>query len=82
MVSSLFNLYIHKLSTVVEHSLIVGYADDYSLWKIIPDKTDQTAAASDLNCDLAALYHFGLTRHIKFAPNKTCSLLISLKHNL
>ena len=27
-------------------------------------------------------YHFGLTWKIKFAPNKTCSLLIFLKHNL
>ena len=78
----LFNLYICKLPTVVEHSLIVRYADDHFLSKIIPDKTDQTAAASDLNCDLAALYRFGLTWQIKFAPNKTCSLLISLKHDL
>ena len=53
-----------------------------SLLKIIPDKTDRIAAASDLNCDLAALYHFGLTWQIKFASNKTCSLLISLKHDL
>ena len=66
----------------MEHSLIVGYADDHSLLKIIPNKTDQTEAASDLNCDLAALYRFGLTWKIKFAPNKTCSLLISLKHDL
>ena len=65
----------------MKHSLIVGYADDHSLLKIIPDKTDQTAAASDLNYDLAALYHFGLTWHITFAPNKTSSLLISLKHD-
>ena len=60
----------------------MGYADDHSLLKIIPNKTDQTAAASALNCDLAALYHFGLTWKIKFPPNKTCSLLISLKHDL
>ena len=60
----------------------MGYADDHSLLKIIPNKIDRTAAASDLNCDLAALYNFGLTWKIKFAPNKTCSLLISLKHDL
>ena len=79
---SVFNLYIRKIPNVVEHSLIVGYADDQFLLKIIPNKTDQTAAASDLNCDLAALYRFGLTWKIKYAPNETCSLLISLKHNL
>ena len=36
----LFNLYIHLLPTVVEHCMIVGYADDHTLLKIIPDKSD------------------------------------------
>ena len=49
----LFNLYIRQLPIVVKHSLIVGYADDHSLLKIIADKSDHIAAASDLNCDLA-----------------------------
>ena len=62
--------------------MIVEYANDRSLLKIILDKTDRTAAASDLNYDLAALYRFGLTLHITFAPNKTSSLLISLKCDL
>ena len=31
----LFNLYIRKLSTVMKHSLIVGYTDDHSLLKTI-----------------------------------------------
>ena len=63
--------------------MVVGYADDHSLLKIIPDKTDHVAAASDLNCDLAALYHFGgQSWQIKFAPNKTFSLIISLKRDL
>ena len=42
----LFNLYIRKLPTVVEHSLIVGYTDDHSLLKIIPDKMDRIALGS------------------------------------
>ena len=78
----LFNLYIHQLPTVVKHSLIVGYADDHSLLKIIADKSDHIAVASDLNCDLAALYHFGQSWQIKYAPNKTSSLLVSLKRDL
>ena len=48
----LFNLYIHQLSTVVGNSLLVGYADDHSLPKIIPDKSDCFAAACQLNDDL------------------------------
>ena len=78
----LFNLYVRQLPSVVRHSLIVGYADDHSLLKIIPDKTDRIAAASDLNSDLAALYHFGQSWQIKFAPQKTFSLIISLKRDL
>ena len=62
--------------------MVVGYAesDDHSLLKIILDKTDRITAASDLNCDLAALYHFGQSWQIN--PNKTFSLIISLKHDL
>ena len=78
----LFNLYIRQLPTVVKHSLIVGYADDHSFLKTIADKSDRIAAASDLNCDLAVLYHFGQSWQIKFAPNKTSSLLVSLKRDL
>ena len=52
-------LYIRQLPTILKQSMVVGYADDHSLLKIIPDKTDHVTAASDLNCDLAALYHFG-----------------------
>ena len=36
------------LPTVVKHSLIVGYADDHNLLKIIPDKSDRVTAASQL----------------------------------
>ena len=60
----------------------MGYADDHSLLRIIPDETDHIAAASDLNSDLAALYHFGQSWQIKFAPQKTSSLIISLKRDL
>ena len=66
---------------VVRHSLIVGYADDHSLFKIIPYKTDRIAAASDLNSDLVALYHFDQSWQIKFAPHKAF-LIISLKRDL
>ena len=35
-----------------------------------------------MNCDLAALYHFGQSWQIKFSPNKSFSLIISLKCDL
>ena len=54
----LFNLYIRQLPTVVGNSLLVGYADDHSLLKIIPDKSDRFAAACQLNDDLQSLSQF------------------------
>ena len=79
---TLFNLYIRLLPTVVKHSLIVGYADDHTLLKIIPDKSDRVTAASQLNEDLEAISQFGKIWQITFAPSKTFSLLISLKRDL
>ena len=62
--------------------MVVGYADDHTLLKIIPDKSERLAAASELNNDLEAISQFGRLWQIRFSPNKTFSLLISLKHDL
>ena len=78
----LFNLYIRQLPTVVKHSLIVGYADDHTLLRVISDKSDRLIAALQLNDDLEAISQFGKVWQIKFAPNKTFSVLISLKRDL
>ena len=78
----LFNLYIRQLPTVVKHSLIVEYADDYILLKVISNKSDHLIAALQLNDDLKAISQFNKVWQIKFAPNKKISLLISLKHDL
>lgn len=43
----------------MKHSLIVGYADDHTLLKIVSDKSDRFTAASQLNKDLAAISQFG-----------------------
>ena len=71
----LFSLYIRLLPTVMKHSLIVGYADDHSLLKIIPDKTDQTG------------FELQFGSIVSFWPNlahQICpySLMISLKRDL
>ena len=44
----------------MKHSLIVGYADDHTLLKIIPDKSKSecVTAASQLN-DLEEISQFG-----------------------
>ena len=67
---------------MVKHFLVVGYADDHTLLKIIPDKSERLTATFQLNDDLEAISQFGRLWQIKFSPNKTYSLLISLKHDL
>ena len=75
----LFNLYIHQLPTVVKHFLVVGCADDHTLLKIIPECV---TAASQLNNNLEAISQLGKLWQIRFVPNKTFSLLTSLKCDL
>jgi len=75
----LFNLYIRLLPTVVKHSLVIGYADDHTLLMTVPHKNARIAATNNLNADLSALCAFGHPWNILFAPEKTFSLLISLK---
>ena len=71
----LFNLYIQLFPTVVKHCSIIGYADDHTLLKIIPQKSDHYNAATQLN-------QFGHPWNIEFTPYKTFSLIISLKTNI
>ena len=75
----LFNLYIGFFPSVVQFSSVIGYADDHTLLKIIPQKQDRSRATDELNADLAALFQFGQQWFMDFAPLKTRSLLISLK---
>ena len=58
------------------------YADDHTLLMTIPHKNDRIIAASNLNEDFSALCNYGHPWNIKFAPEKTSSLLISLKSDV
>ena len=51
-------VYIRQLPTVVKHYLMVRYADDHTLLKIIPDRSDRAIAESQLNDDLEAMSQF------------------------
>ena len=77
-----FNLYICLLPSVVNFSSVIGYADDHTLLKVIPLKSDWLRAADELNTDLVALSQFGKQWFMDFAPSKTRSLIISLKHDI
>ena len=77
-----FNLYIRLLPSVINFSSVIGYADDHTLLKVIPLKSDWLRAADELNTDLVALSQFGKQWFMDFAPSKTRSLIISLKHDI
>jgi len=74
------NIYLHP--TVVKHGLVIGYVDDHTLLMTIPHKNACTTAANHLNADLSALFDFGHPWNVLFAPEKTFSLLISLKSDV
>ena len=65
--------FVNYVPSVVKHSLAVGYVDDHSLLKTIPDKNSCIMVASHLNSDLAALCRFGQHWLISFAPQKSSS---------
>ena len=46
------NLYIQLFPTVVKHCLLIGYADDHTLLKIISQKSDRYNVAAQINADL------------------------------
>ena len=77
----LFNIYIRFLPSVANFTSVMGYIDDHTLLKIIPLKSDQLKAADEINTDLMVLSQFGKQWFIDFAPLKSKSLLISLKHD-
>ena len=78
----LFNLYVRLLPSVPRHCSVAGYADDHALMMIIPNRSDRFPAATNLNVDLVALCVYGRPWSIQFAPQKTSSLLISLKSEI
>ena len=77
----LFNIYIRFLPSVVNFTSVMGYADDHTLLKVIPVKSDRLKAADEINTDLMTLSQFGKQWFMNFAPLKTKSLLISLKRD-
>ena len=55
----------------MNYSLIVESADDYTLLKIIPDKSGRVTATFQLNEDLEVISQFSKICKIRFIPNNT-----------
>ena len=78
----LFNLYVRQLPLQVHHSLLVSYADDSTLLKIVPSREARKLAAEEINSDLNAIVCWGKRWHIEFEPAKSSALCISFKRDL
>ena len=55
----LFNLYVHHLPSQFKSCLLVSYADDSTLLKVIPIKDLRLSAAAEINADLCSIADWG-----------------------
>ena len=55
----LFNLYVSHHTSQLESCLLVSYADDSTLLKIIPTKDSRLNAAAKINADLCRIADWG-----------------------
>ena len=79
----LFNLYVQQLPLQVRrYCLLVSYADDSTLLKVVPSRDARALAAKEIISDLDAIVCWGKKWHIEFEPAKSNTLCISLKRDL
>lgn len=52
----LFNLYVRHLSLQVHHCLLVNYANNSTLLKVVPSREACQLAAEEINSDLMLLF--------------------------
>ena len=55
----LFNLYVHHLPSQLKSYLLVSYADNSTLLKVIPTKDLRLSAAIEINVDLCSIADWG-----------------------
>ena len=78
----LFNLYVRHLPSQLGSCLLVSYADDSTLLKVIPTKDLRLSAAAEINADLSRIAVWGKSYHIEFEPSKSATICVSLKHDV
>ena len=78
----LFNLYVRHLPSQPSSCLLVSYADDSTLLKVIPTKDLRLSAAVEINADLCSIADWGRRWHIEFEPLKSNAICASLKRDV
>jgi hypothetical protein len=75
----LWNFHIRELADVVMKTLMMKYADDSALLKIIKRVADRSRSVEEVNNDLEAIAKWGRKWKVKFEPKKTHAMLITRK---
>ena len=74
----LFNLYVRHLPSQLNSCLLVSYADDSMLLKVIPTKDLRLNTTVEINADLCRVANWGRQWHIEFEPSKSNAIYVSL----
>ena len=75
----LFNLYVRHFQSQLNSCLLVSYADDSTLLKVIPTEDLRLSAAVEINADLCSIADWGRQWHSEFEPLKSNAICVSLK---
>ena len=67
----LFNLYVWQLPLQICHCLLVSYADDSMLLKVVPSREARDLATEEINSDLDAIVCWGKRWYSEFEPAKS-----------
>ena len=78
----LFNLYVRHLPSQLKSCLLVSYADDSTLLKVIPTKHLRLSAAVEINADLYSIADWGRRWQIEFESLKSNAICVSLKRDV
>jgi len=65
-----------------ESCLLLSYADDSTLLKVVPTKDLRLSAAAVINADLSRIADWGKVWHIEFEPLKSNTTCVPLKRDV
>jgi hypothetical protein len=76
----LFLIFINDICDDIENELFM-FADDTSLYRIVPTPADRAECADSLNSDMAKIGNWSKFNNVSFNTGKTQSITFSLKQN-
>jgi hypothetical protein len=77
----LFAVYVRLLPRIPQSSKLLMFADDASVYAIVPTKQDRKRCIEDLAADIEKLSQAGREWNLSFAPDKSQALTMSNKND-